>query len=559
MSRNFLLALALGAAGACASRSDEPVPVASLPDVDTSTVLVDIGTLSSDEFQGRLPGSRGEELTVAYLVDRFKAAGLQPGNPDGSWTQRVPLVSLTPEFSGPLVVRKNGATQSFALQEEFVPFSLQVTDEIALRSSEMVFVGYGVQAPEFQWDDYKGVDVTGKTLVMLVNDPPVPDPSNADALDPSVFGGKAMTYYGRWTYKYEKAAELGAAAAIIVHNTEQAGYPWGVVLGFSGEAFNLITPDRNMGRAKVQSWISEDAARRLFQFGGQDFSALKGRAATREFQPVPLALTASFSMKQRMKEIASQNVIAKLPGADPVVADEYVVFSAHWDHLGVGEPKDGDRIYNGAADNASGTATMLEIARKMTRITPPPRRTILFLALTAEEQGLLGSEYYAKYPPYPLSRTLAAINLDDNLPLWGRTKDIIVIGLGASELDDYLRDAAAEQGRMLVPDAEPEKGFYYRSDHFNFAKVGVPALDVDDGLDYIGKPSDFGRTRKDEYTSEHYHSPSDEVDPNWDLSGLAEQAKLLMAVGYRLAQAEEFPEWRSGNEFKAIRDKAMEK
>jgi Zn-dependent M28 family amino/carboxypeptidase len=382
----------------------------------------------------------------------------------------------------------------------------------------------------------------------------VPDPANPQVLDPKVFGGNAMTYYGRWTYKYDKAAELGADAAIIVHETDRAGYPFTVVQGFGGERFNLVTPDKNLGKAKVESWISLDAAQSLFKLAGQDFAALKARAATRDFRPVPLGVTASFSLKQHMHAIESQNVIAKLSGADPAVRDECVIFSAHWDHLGVGDPKKGDRIYNGAADNASGTATMLEIARTMKKM-PAPRRTLLFLAVTAEEQGLLGSEYYARFPMFPVGKTVADINLDDNLPLWGRTKDIIVIGLGASQLDDYLRDAATEQNRVLVPDAEPEKGFYYRSDHFNFAKVGIPALDTDDGLQYVGKPADFGKKKKDEYTNNDYHSPSDEVKPDWDLSGLGEQGKLLMAVGYRVAQADKFPEWTAGNEFKAIREK----
>jgi Zn-dependent M28 family amino/carboxypeptidase len=539
---------------ACSSPKG-PVPVAQLPDLDSAAVLSDIRKLSSDEFEGRLPGSKGEQLTVAFLTDQFKAAGLEPGNPDGTWTQTVPLVGLTPEFAGPLVVKKGSKTQNFKVHDAFVPFSRQVADDIKLENSDIVFVGYGVQAPEFQWDDYKGVDVKGKTLVMLVNDPPVPDPANPNALDPKTFGGNAMTYYGRWTYKYDKAAEMGAAAAIIVHETDRAGYPFTVVQGFGGERFNLITPDKNMSKAKVESWISIDAARTLFTLAGQDFNALKARAATREFRPVPLGLSASFALKQRMRTIESHNVIGKLTGADSSLKNEYVIFSAHWDHLGIGDPKNGDRIYNGAADNASGTATMLEIARAMKKTSPPPKRTILFLAVTAEEQGLLGSQYYAQFPLYPIEKTLADINLDDNLPMFGRTKDVIVIGLGASDLDDYLRQAAAEQGRVLVPDAEPEKGFYYRSDHFNFAKVGVPALDTDDGLEYIGKPGDFGKKKKDEYTNNDYHSPSDEVKADWDLSGLAEQGKLLMAVGYRVAQAGKFPEWKPGNEFKAIRDK----
>ncbi len=396
-----------------------------------------------------MAGLEGETLTVAYLIEQFKAAGLQPGNPDGSWTQKVPLVGLTPEFSGPLVVKKGNAARTIKVHDEFVPFSKQVTDTVSLDNSEMVFVGYGVQAPEFQWDDYKGLDVKGKTLVMLVNDPPVPDPADPAALDPNVFGGKAMTYYGRWTYKYDKAAELGAAAAIIVHETDRAGYPFAVVQGFGGERLDLVTPDKNMGRAKIESWISVEAATALLKQAGQDYRALKARAASRDFKPVPLGMTASFSLKQHMRTIESQNVLAKLPGSDPVLKNEYVVFSAHWDHLGIGDAKNGDKIYNGAADNASGTATMLEIARQARNLEPAPKRSLLFLAVTAEEQGLLGSQYYAGLPPYPLNKTLADINLDDNLPLFGRTKDIIVIGLGASDLDDYLRAAANEQGRVL--------------------------------------------------------------------------------------------------------------
>jgi Zn-dependent M28 family amino/carboxypeptidase len=550
--RILVAALALTAACSPAPKPPAgPVPLAQLPDINTTNVLNDIKRLSADELAGRAPGGPGEPLTVSYLVERFKAAGLQPGNPDGTWIQKVPLVGVTPEFSGPLVVKKGGATHTFKLHDEFVPFSEQVTDQINLSNSEIVFVGYGVQAPEFQWDDYKGVDVKGKTIVMLVNDPPMPDAQ--------LFGGPAMTYYGRWSYKYEKAAELGAAAAIVVHDTAQAGYPFNVVQGFGGERFGLITPDKNMGRAKVQSWVSGDAAIRLFQLGGQDFNALKARAASRDFTPVPLGLTASFSIKQKMRQIESQNVLARLPGSDPALANEHVVYSAHWDHLGVGDPKNGDTIYNGAADNASGTATMLEIARLMKTLNPAPKRSILFLAVTAEEQGLLGSQYYSQLPLYPLNKTVANINLDDNMPLWGRTRDVIVIGLGASDLDDYLRAAASEQGRVLVPDAEPEKGFYYRSDHFNFAKSGVPALNIDAGIDYAGKPADYGKQKKEEYTANDYHSPTDEVKPDWDLSGLAEQAKLLMAVGYRVAQADKIPEWKPGNEFRAIREKTLSK
>jgi Zn-dependent M28 family amino/carboxypeptidase len=561
MSTRIPLVIATFLLFAACTLPPRSLTVAAMPDVDTAAALNDIKQLASDAFEGRAPdGGKGEQLTVKYLIDQFKAIGLEPGNPDGSWTQTVPLVSLTSEAMGPLVVKKGAQSKSFKVRDEFVPFSRRVTDVARIENSELVFVGYGVQAPNFDWDDFKGVDVKGKTIVVLVNDPQVPLASDPKTLDPSVFGGSAMTYYGRWTYKYDKAAELGAAGCIIVHETAYAGYGFNVVQGFGGERFNLVTPDKNMGTPAVQSWLSIEATRELFKMAGQDFDALKATAQTRDFKPVPLGLTASFGLKQKMKEVQSQNVIGKLPGSDPSLANEYVVYSAHWDHFGFGEPdKAGDKIYNGAADNASGTAGIMAIARAMKKMSPGPKRSILFLAVTAEEQGLLGSEYYAKFPLYPLEKTLANINVDDNLPLWGRTKDVIVIGLGASDLDDYLRDAAAEQGRSLVPDAEPEKGFYYRSDHFNFAKVGVPALDTDDGLDYVGKPAGFGKQKKDEYTRNIYHQPSDQVDPAWDMTGYAEQAKLLMAIGYRVANATTFPEWKPGNEFKAIRDQALKK
>ena len=548
-----MLAAFLGTV-ACSSAPSAPVKVADFPDIDMTVALRDITRLSSDEFEGRFPGTKGEQLTVQYLTDQFKAIGLEPGNPDGTYVQRVPLVGITPSGVSPLTVTRAGKAQTFEHLDEMIAFSQRVTDAIALKDSELVFAGYGVQAPEFQWDDFAGIDVKGKTIVVLVNDPPV---AGADgATDPAIFGGRAMTYYGRWTYKYEKAAELGAAGVFIVHETEPAGYGWNVVQGFGHERFDLITPDKNMGRAAVQGWLTMDAATRLLAMAGQDYQKLKAQAATRGFKPVPLGMTASMSFTQSMKTIDSQNVIARLTGSDPSLRNEYVVYTAHWDHLGTGAPKDGDTINNGAVDNATGTAGLLAMARAMKQI-PAPKRTTLFLAVTAEEQGLLGSQYYGQFPLYPLNKTLAAINMDTNLPMWGRTKDVIVIGLGASDLDDYLRDAAAEQGRTLSPDAEPEKGFYYRSDHFNFAKVGVPALNTDDGIEYLGKPEGFGRDKKNEYTKNDYHGPSDQVKPDWDLSGCAETLKLLMAVGYRIANADRYPQWKPGNEFKAIRDKSM--
>lgn len=528
-----------------------------MPAIDTTRVLADIRRLASDEFEGRAPGSKGEELTVSYLIDRFKAAGAEPGNPDGTWVQNVPLVGITARNISPLVVSRGAHVESFRPHHDIVAFSSRVTETIHLDASEMVFVGYGVQAPEYQWDDFKGVDVRGKTLVVLVSDPPVPlDPSRPDDLDPEMFGGRKMTYYGRWTYKFEKAAELGAAGVIVVHETGPAGYPFNIVQGFEGERFDLITPDRNMKRAALESWISIDAARRLFAMAGLDFATLKMQARTREFAPVPLGATATISFAQTLRTIQSRNVIARIPGADPRLRDEYVAYTAHWDHLGIGTPVDGDAIYNGARDNASGCAMLIEFARAFKAVVPPPKRSILLIAVTGEESGLLGSGYYATFPLYPLAGTLAAINMDE-INVWGRTSDFTVIGLGASDLDNYVKDAAAEQGRVIRPDPEPEKGYYYRSDHFNFAKMGVPALSTDAGVTFVDKPEAYGQQKRDEWTSRDYHQPSDEVRDWWDLSGAAEDAQLLFAVGYRVANAGSFPEWSAGNEFRLVRERML--
>ena len=332
--------------------------------------------------------------------------------------------------------------------------------------------------------------------------------------------------------------------------------------GNLGEKFDLVTPDKNMGRANIEGWLSLDAAKRLLKMGGQDFDALKKLATTREFKPVPLGLKASLAVKNTMRTIESRNVLAKLEGSDPVLKDEYIVYTAHWDHFGIGEPDPkgdpNDKIYNGALDNASGVASMLEMARAFTKVKPAPKRSILFVAVTAEEQGLLGSQYYAVTPVYPLAKTLANINVD-GINQWGRTKDITVIGLGASDLDDYLRDAAAEQSRTLRPDPESEKGFYYRSDHFNFAKQGVPALYTDTGVEFVGKPTEYSKQKRDEYTDRDYHKPSDQIKPDWDLAGAVEDAELMVAVGYRVANADKFPEWKPGNEFRAKREEMLKK
>jgi Zn-dependent M28 family amino/carboxypeptidase len=533
--------------------TSQHVPIGQLPDIDMTALLTHTKVLSSDEYEGRGPGTKGEELTVKYLTDQFKKIGLEPGNTNGTYVQKVPLVGITPE-PAPLTFKKGSQQQTLKWRDDVVAWTKHVADKADLQSSEMVFVGYGVVAPEFNWDDYKGLDVKGKTLLMLVNDPPVPDPSNPSELDPKTFGGKAMTYYGRWTYKYEIGARKGAAGVLIVHETGPAGYGFNVVQGKTGEQFDLVTPDKNMARPAIEGWITLDAGKNIVKMAGADFDGLKAAAAKREFKPVSLGVSASMTIRNTLRTIDSQNVLARLSGGDPARKDEYVVYTAHWDHFGKGP----EGIFHGAEDDALGCAALIEVAKAFTRLPAPPARSILFLAVTAEEQGLLGSQYYSVTPVYPLTKTVANINMD-NWNVHGRTKDLTVIGLGASDLDDYARDAAAEQGRVIKGDPEPEKGFYYRSDHFNFAKQGVPALNPDSGVDFIGKPADYAKRVRDEWTERRYHTPKDVVMPDWDLSGTNEDLKVLFAVGYRVAQADKMPEWKPGNEFRAIREQMLRK
>ncbi|HYE65286.1 MAG TPA: M20/M25/M40 family metallo-hydrolase [Pyrinomonadaceae bacterium] len=529
---------------------------AALESINANDLLRHIKVLASDEFEGRAPGSKGEELTVEYLTRQFKQMGLKPGNGDGTYVQKVSLVGLTAQPNAFFDVK--GKRIDLKFPEDYVAMTRRVVPEVIVEDSEMVFVGYGVVAPEYGWDDYKGLDVKGKTIVMLINDPAVPDPQDPSKLDEQMFKGRAMTYYGRWTYKYEIAAEKGAAAAIIVHETDPAGYPYSTVIsGWAGENFDIKTPDKNMNRAAVESWIRLERAQELFAASGQDFAALKRAARSREFKPVALDARASFRLKNEMRETESHNVIAKLEGSDPKLKDEYVIYSAHWDAFGRNEKLEGDQILNGALDNASGVAEMLEIAEAFTKLRPAPKRTVLFLAVTAEESGLLGAKYYAAHPLYPLERTLANINMD-MMNMWGRAKSIVSIGYGNTTLEDLLAELAAAQGRTVKPDPEPEKGFFYRSDHFEFVKRGVPALTfLHSGADYIGRPESYGPQRRKEYTERDYHKPSDEVKPDWDLAGAVEDTQLLFHVGYRVAQGKEYPEWKPGTEFKARREQML--
>jgi Zn-dependent M28 family amino/carboxypeptidase len=526
----------------------EAVPAEAIAAIDTATLMNHIRVLANDSLMGRQPGSAGEDKTVAYLESQFKAMGLKPGNTDGSYIQKVPLVGITVKNSPTLTFAKGGTTKQLKWRTDYVAWTKHVAPTAALDKSELVFVGYGTEAPEYKWDDFKGVDVAGKTLVMLVNDPPLADTTQ--------FGGNRMTYYGRWTYKYEQGMKHKAAGVLLVHQTERAGYPFAVVQGRTAEQFDLVTPDKNMSRANVEGWITLDQAKALFTMAGQNFDSLQAKAATPAFTPVPLGVTASVKLDNTLRTIDSRNVIAKLEGSDATLKDEYVIYTAHWDHFGIGEKVNGDSIYNGAADNASGTAGLLAMAKAYVAMKTPPKRSIIFLSVTAEEQGLLGSQYYAVTPIYPLAKTLANINMDV-LNTWGPTSDLTVIGLGNSELDDYASAAAGEQKRTLRPDAEPEKGFYYRSDHFNFAKQGVPAFDPEPGVAYIGKPAEYGKQKRDEYTAKDYHQPQDEIKPTWDLSGAVQDLDLFLTIGYRVANSTKFPEWRAGNEFRAAREKQL--
>ena len=531
-------------------------PEAGPPAFTAEAVMEHVKVLASDEFEGRAPGTKGEALTVAYIADQFRKVGLKPGNTDGTYFQNVPMVGITADPAAPLVFKRGRVTQTLAFKNDVVAWTKRVQETVRLDASEVVFVGYGVQAPEYQWDDYKGIDLAGKTVIMLVNDPPVPDPADRARLDPKVFGGRAMTYYGRWTYKYEKGAEKHAAAVFIVHETEPAAYPFAVIQSKVTEQFDLVTPDGNRGRAAIEGWITLEQAKKLFALAGQDFDALKKRAASRDFTPVAMDVKASMTLNSRIRTINSRNVVGILPGADPALKDEYVIYTAHWDHFGIGPEIDGDRIYNGALDNATGVAGMIELARAFVKLPAAPKRSLLFLAVTAEEQGLLGSDYYAQHPIYPLTKTLAVINMD-SINIYGRTRDLTVVGLGASDLDDYARDAAAAQGRDLSADPQPEAGGYFRSDHFPFAKQGVPAINAGGGNDFIGRPAGWGKQVRDAYTAQHYHKPSDEVRPDWDLSGALEDLRIDYAIGARAADTAKWPEWKPGSEFKARRDRML--
>ena len=531
-------------------------PDAGLRSLGKNSLAQHIQELASDAFEGRFPGSPGETRTTGYLIEQFKNLGLAPGDPAAGYRQKVPLIGITAASPLHLFLDTGAQELSLCSGQEFVAWSKRAVESTSLQDSEVVFAGYGVVAPEYDWDDYKDVDVKDKTLIVLVNDPPVPDPDDPSKLDEKIFNGRAMTYYGRWTYKMEEAARKGARACFIIHETGTAGYPWGVVQdSFSGEQFDLATQNGEPS-CPLEGWLNEESARALLQLGNYELEALKKAALSRAFKPLTLGVKGSLNIENTFRRVASHNVVARLEGSDPHLKEQYVVYLAHWDHLGKRTTSEGEQVYNGAVDNASGTAALLEMARGFAQLQTPPRRSLLFLAVTGEEQGLLGSRYYSENPLYPVVHTVAAINMD-GMNVLGPTQDVTVTGLGNTTLEDLVEAVCKEQGRVVRPDPEPEKGLFYRSDHFSFAKQGVPALSLSPGVDYLGKPEGWGLKIREEYTRKHYHKPSDQYDPTWDLSGLVQDLQLLFQVGYQAANEDRYPTWKPGSEFKALRQKML--
>ena len=491
--------------------------------------------LSSDEFEGRLPTTEGEKKTIEYLVSEFTKAGLKPGNGD-SFLQKVALMEITADPDMTMTIGDN----NFAYKEQMVASSKREQSSVSLEDSELVFVGYGVNAPEYDWNDYEGLDVEGKTVVMLINDPGFENPESGK------FQGTTMTYYGRWSYKYEEASRQGAAGAIIVHETAPASYGWSVVANsWSGPQYGLVSADKGASRVAVEGWLTLDAAKKVFADAGLDFDQEKANAMQGPYNKA-MDIKASVTVNNTFKKSESNNVIATLPGAE--FPDEHVIYTAHWDHLGKDESKEGDQIYNGAHDNATGTAAILAMAKAYSELTPAPKRSVSFLVVTAEEQGLLGSKYYASNPVIPIENTVANINMDA-MNVLGKTKNVAVVGMGKSEMEDYLEAAAAKQGRTLTQEDRPEAGYYYRSDHFSFAKQGVPALYAEGGNEPADEETAKYRKRMNVIVTGCYHQVCDQYRDDWDLSGIVQDTQMLFDVGVGVANAEAWPKWNEASEF----------
>ncbi len=519
--------------------------------IDETDFMRHVNTLASDEFEGRAPATAGGEKTVSYIESEFKKLGLEPGFA-GSYRQAVPLMELNVTNNPPLVLNhKDGSSASLAYKEESVVFTSRTGDASEIKDSGLVFVGYGVVAPEYGWNDYAGIDMAGKTAVILVNDPGFRTP------DGELFKGNTMTYYGRWTYKYEEAARQGAAGAIIVHEDKAAGYPWEVVSGsWSGPQYNLFAEDGNVGNLAVESWITQPAAEKLFSNNGLNYEAMVTKAGQPGFAPIALASTASSRLETTSRKSDSYNVGGYIEGS--VRPDELFIYTGHWDHLGVKSVAEGeDAIFNGAQDNATGIAALFEMAQAFKALPQAPERSVMFLAVTAEESGLLGSKQYAEDPAFAMNKTVAGINIDA-MSTAGATDDIVVVGYGNSQMDDYLNAVATEQNRVLVAEPTPEKGYFYRSDHFNLAKKGVPMLYAEAGMNVRGKPAGYGDAEAKRYLAERYHKAADEVHPEWDNGGIMQDLYAHFRIGVAISNSNDWPTWSEGNEFKAIREASQQ-
>jgi Zn-dependent M28 family amino/carboxypeptidase len=540
------------AAGALAQRR-RPAPEQSGP-INEQFLRGHIKFLSDDQLEGRGTGAPGGELAAKYIAAQLEAMGLKGGARDGSFFQPVSLVGVKADPQTKLTISAGGKSETFKFAEEFVAFTGAQAPEVDV-NAELVFVGYGIDAPEQRWNDYKGEarDYRGKILVVMVNDPP------ATAEEPNLFGGRALTYYGRWTYKFEEAARRGAAGVILLHTDESAGYPWSVVRTSNGSwRFDIAHGENDSAPyLKLRSWMTNDSARRMMQLAGQNLDDLRRRAASRDFQPIKLNLTAAIDIRSELKRVKAPNVVAILPGRDPRLRAQYVIYSAHWDHLGIGEPnRKGDRIYNGAVDNASGVAAVLGIAQALTRLpaNERPRRSVLFLFPTAEEQGLFGAEWYSRNPVVPLSQTAANVNLD-SMNILGETRDFVPLGAERSTLRAVVEGVARERGMTVAPDPRPEQGSFYRSDHFPLAKAGVPSISLKEGKDFVGRPVGWGEEQFRAYNTANYHQPSDEYSDSWNLKGMIQSAEIALAIGRRIADAPEMPRFNPDDEFAKAQEK----
>ncbi len=551
-----LLSIALAACGPGEQTTGEPAaeaPAANAAEYAANQISGEfirkiVKEIADDKYEGRGPGSRGDVAARQYLARELEALGLEPGGADGSWEQEFVLVSVDSKQPDHWAFRRGDETLTFKQWDDFIVNSDVQQERAEFGESEVVFVGYGMQAPEFDWDDYKGHDLNGKLLLMMNNDP---------EWDPDLFGGETRLWYGRWDYKYAKAAEMGAVGAIIIHTTPSAGYPF-QVLQTSGTGPQFQLPFGDEPHGQITAWMVEDAARKLVSMAGFDLDELRESADNRDFEPVPLGVTTSIDMDVEIVKTKSANVLGLIPGSDPELKDEVVIYTAHHDHLGIGKPnEEGDAIYNGAYDNASGVGVVMSIAQGMKALPEAPRRSVLIALVGAEEQGLLGSEYYAQNPTFPSGKIAANINYDGG-NIWGHTHDVTFIGLGKSTADQLVKLISAEQGRVVKPDQFPSRGYFYRSDQFSFAKTGVPAVYLKPGMDFVDRPEGWGKAQINHFTEVNYHQPSDEYEDSWNFDGAVIDAQLGFWTGLAVANADEMPTWNAGDEFEAARLKALE-